>query len=252
MDFSDPKQVAVFFDIHDGLPRQGPGNRACAERALKLACGLPSAPRVLDLGCGPGLQTLYLAEILPDASITAIDFYPVFIDDLKQRASTAGFGDRIDARVGDMAMLDIALGSVDLIWCEGAAYMMGVENALNTWKPFLAPGGKIALTEAVWLKDNPPAPVRACWEEYPDMKDVPFNRRLVEKCGYTLLGDFVLTEEAWWQDYYGPLEERVAMLEAKYKDDPTSRAVWEESREEVDVYRQYSDYYGYVFLVMQA
>ena len=252
MDFSDSKQVAVFFDIHDGLPRQGPGNLACAKHALEIVGDLPAAPHVLDVGCGPGQQTLYLADLLPTAKITAIDFYPAFIDDLKQRALTAGVADRIDARVGDMAALDVAPGSVDLIWCEGAAYIMGVENALRAWKPLLAPGGKMALSEAVWLKGDPPAPVRACWEEYPAMKDIAFNRQLVERCGYRLLGDFVLPEEAWWDDYYGPLEERVKMLEATYKDDPVTRAVWEESRQEIDVYRQHSDYYSYVFLIMET
>jgi hypothetical protein len=28
---------------------------------------------------------------------------------------------------------------------------MGVESALRTWKPLLRPGGRLALSEAVWL-----------------------------------------------------------------------------------------------------
>ena len=62
----------IFFELYEGLPRQGPGNRASAERALAMCAGLPEFPRMLDLGCGTGGQTLYLAELLggPIAPIT--------------------------------------------------------------------------------------------------------------------------------------------------------------------------------------
>lgn len=250
MDFSDPKQREIFFEVHDDLPRQGPGNRACAERALKLAGDLPSNPRVLDIACGPGMQTMYLAEMLPKAQITAVDNYAPFVDEVRARAKTQGCAARVTALVADMSKLEFPPGSFDLIWCEGAAYIMGVEKALRDWKPLLASGGKLALSEAVWLKDNPPEKVRLCWEEYPDMKDAAFNRRLVEKCGYTLLGDFILPEETWWADYYAPMEERLKHIGEKHKDDRVAQQVIDECHLEVDVYRQYSEYYGYIFLVM--
>ena len=83
------------------------------------------------------------------------------------------------------------------------------------------------------------------------MKDLEFQRPLVEARGYSLLGDFVLPQEAWWDDYYTPMEKRVTEMEKKYASDPIAAAVVAESREEIEVYRDYADYYGYVFLVMQ-
>jgi hypothetical protein len=44
----------VFFEVFEALPRQGPGNRACAARALGLCRDLPPSPTVLDMGCGVG------------------------------------------------------------------------------------------------------------------------------------------------------------------------------------------------------
>jgi len=39
----------IFFDVYENLPRQGPGSRSCAARALKLYRDLPEFPVILDL-----------------------------------------------------------------------------------------------------------------------------------------------------------------------------------------------------------
>ena len=127
---------------------------------------------------------------------------------------------------------------------------MGVEAALQCWKPLLAPGGRLAFTEAVWLRDDSPAPVRACWEEYPEMTDIPACRALAARCGWKVLGDFVLPEAAWWDDYYTPMAGRIEAVAARHEGDPVAEAVLQESREEIAVYREFADCYGYVFMVL--
>ncbi len=251
MDFSDPRMVEIFFSIHSDLPREGPGSRATTEKALALCGPLPEDARVLDIGCGPGQQTMDLAELLPGATITAIDNHPPFVDEANRRAKAAGVDDRVKAKVGDMTALDVEPASLDLIWCEGAAYSMGVDAALKAWKPLLKPGGRLALSEAVWLKANPPDDLRRFWdEEYPDMRDVPACRDLVASCGYSLLGDFVLPDSAWWDDYYTPQLARIETLRPTYAGDATALAVLDEAVEESELHRTHGDYYGYVFLVM--
>ena len=54
----------LFADVHSDLPRQGPGNRASTERALAMAGALPADVRILDIACGPGMQTLDLAYLV--------------------------------------------------------------------------------------------------------------------------------------------------------------------------------------------
>ena len=130
MDFSDAAQRKVFFDVHNGLPREGPGDRASMERALTLAGPLPPNPQILDIACGPGGQTLDLADLIPDARITAVDGYQPFLRDLERGAVERGVADRIRILHGDMAKLPFEPGSFDLIWCEGAAYIMGFRAAL--------------------------------------------------------------------------------------------------------------------------
>jgi len=105
-----PRFWEVFFAVFENLPRQGPGNRACAARALGLCHGLPAFPAVLDLGCGVGGQTLQLAEML-SGSIVAVDSHAPSIKRLKSAIAAKGFSERIHAMVADMEHVDPALGA---------------------------------------------------------------------------------------------------------------------------------------------
>jgi SAM-dependent methyltransferase len=246
----DEHRWQIFLEIHSGLPREGPGSRASTARALRLAGALPPNPFVVDIGCGPGAQTLDLAELIPDARIAAFDRHEPYVVELRRRAAAAGHAARIDARSGDMRALPLAGGSVDLIWCEGAAYFLGIPAALRIWKPLLKPGGRIALTEPAWLQPNPPSAALANWLEYPAMTDVAGNRAIIERAGFTLLGDFTLPEDAWMNDYYGPLEARARALMPRYAADPIAQAVLAETLAEVDAYRRYGAYFGYQFFIV--
>jgi SAM-dependent methyltransferase len=252
MDFADPAQRAAFFAVHHDMPREGPGDRASVEKALQLAGPLPDRPDVLDLACGPGGQTLDLAELLPHARITALDGYEPFLRQLEDRARSAGVLDRISIQHGDMARLPYPPQGFDLIWCEGAAYIIGFDAALAAWKRLLRPGGVLALTEPVWLEPDPPASVRACWEEYPAMEDVASARRRALEHGYAIAGDFVLSDAAWWTHYYGPLEKRLDAAAAKLAGDPVAEGVLAEIRDEIECRRAHPKFYGYLFLVLRA
>ena len=47
-----PRFWEMVFEVYEALPRQGPGDRASAARALALCGSLPPKPSILDLGCG--------------------------------------------------------------------------------------------------------------------------------------------------------------------------------------------------------
>jgi SAM-dependent methyltransferase len=249
---SDDATWAAFFELHAGLPRQGPGSDAATRRAYGLLDGLPPRPRVLDLGCGPGMQTLELAR-LSAGRVVAIDNHPPFLDELKRHAEAAGLSDRIDARPGDIRALELEPAGFDVVWSEGAIYLVGFERGLTAWRPLLREGGWMAVTEATWLRADAPAECRAVWDEgYPAMTDVEGNLETIRGCGYRSLGHFALPESTWWDPYYEPLEERLESVERDRGDDPSMRAVIAETRAEIDLFRRFSEYYGYVFYVMRA
>ena len=147
-----------FFELHSGLPREGPGDDSITRRAVGLLPELPPDPVVIDAGCGPGGQTLVLASAL-GVKVTAIDIHQPFVEVLKRRAEDAGLDHLIEARQGDMSALPFDPGTVHLIWCEGAIYQIGFCEGLELWRPLLADGGVVAASEAVWTADDPPAEV---------------------------------------------------------------------------------------------
>ena len=95
----------VFFDIFNKLPRQGPGTNASTKRAYEILTDLPKVPRILDVGCGTGIQTVELARI-SGGRITAVDLYPQFLESLEKNGKEAGVLDRIEILQGDMFKLD--------------------------------------------------------------------------------------------------------------------------------------------------
>ena len=240
----------VFFDIQSGLPRQGPGDEQSTRAALALCTELPAEPSVLDIGCGPGAQTIVLAQALPGALITAIDNHLPYLEELESHARADGLEDRIVAEQRDMAALPYEPASFDLIWAEGSAYSIGIANALSAWQPLLKPGSYLAFTELVWLTSSPPAEaVEFFGNEYPAMTTSQAIAGLVVEHGYELAGRFTIPDSAWWDDYYTPLSEKLPRLLEKYADDETGLAVVQMAREEQRIRRDFGSSYGYEFFV---
>ena len=84
-----------------------------------------------------------------------------------------------------MTTLGLPNASFDLIWCGGAAYIMGVPEALRAWRPPLRDQGYIAFTELVWLEDHPSAEVADFFaDEYPAMTTIKAVNEAICKNGY--------------------------------------------------------------------
>ena len=249
MNEAGPRFWDIFFEVYEALPRQGPGNRAGAARALSFCRELPASPAVLDLGCGVGGQTLHLAE-LTSGTIVAVDSHPPSIERLTTTLAERGLSQRVQTLVGDMRHLEQPQEQFDLIWSEGALYNVGLENALRICYGLLRPGGHVAFTDAVWRKEDPPPEVKAGFDlEYPTMGWVADNLATIVNCGFELLGHFTQPDEAWWDDFYTPMENRIAALRSKYAKDIDALAILDQIAREPEMHRRYSDFYAYEFFV---
>jgi len=240
----------LFWEIHSGLPQEGPGDDNSTLKALALTPDIPSNPSILDIACGPGRQTIALAK-QTSGQIIALDNHQPFLEDVEKRAKVEGLSNSITLKRCSMADLDFDKNSFDIIWSEGAIYIMGFDKGLEYWKRFVKPGGAVAVTEASWLADNPPDELRKFWHEnYPAMKSVDENLKIIDDLDYSLLGHFTLPESSW-ADYYQPIEKRIAELRVKYAGDKEALKLLDDEQAEIDLYHKYHDFYGYVFFVMR-
>ncbi len=243
-------RTEVFWRLHRDLPKQGPGSDASTRRALALAGPLPERPGILDLGCGPGRQSLVLAQAT-GGHVWAVDLLRPFLEQLERAARAAGLADRITTRQASMAELSDPDGAYDVIWSEGAIYNLGFSTGLRLWRRLLRPGGVLAVSEVVWLVDDPSPRSRAFWQaDYPGIGHPESNRRQIRDAGYEAIGEFVLPARDWWDDYYDLIEERLVTLRDE-REGAEWRAAIAEYDEELAVVRAGLAEFGYVFYVMR-
>lgn len=248
--------------LFEGLPRQGPGSAAMTQMAYrKLADRLPAAPRILDIGCGSGGATLPLAQV-SRGTLTAIDIHPPFLEATRAAATLAGVADRVFPR--NISLFDLEplpRGAFDLVWAEGSIYLIGFAEGLRRWRPWLVPGGCIAVTHLCWLTETPAAEAVAFWEaEAPGITTIAETIRAAEAAGYQVLETLPLPDDAWWETYYTPLEARIAALRYLADSDfgqkqplpPDQDALLAATEAEIALFRRYSHDYGYVFFLMQS
>ena len=245
------RQWEIFFEVHSDLPREGPGGPASTQKAYSLIRNLPLKPLILDMGCGPGAQTVELAE-LSSGEIHAIDNHAPFLDQLRRTAANRGLSAAIVPTLADMTQLKFKNESFDVIWAEGSIFIMGVANALKQWRPLLKPGGTIAFTEVSWIRTGVPEELNQFWQEaYPAITTIAENIQKIKELGYQLTGHFILPESDWWDGYYNPMMEKLPALLQKYKADNEALEVLEMTEKEFEMYQRYSGYYGYVFYIAE-
>ncbi len=120
------------------------------EMACVLVESLPEAPglrRLLDLGGGPGLVAIALAEQLPALEGVVFDFPPA-AEVARENIEAAGLGQRLEAIGGDLDDDDIGAG-YDLIWCSSVLHFVhDLPATLHRLLAALRPGGVLLCCQA--------------------------------------------------------------------------------------------------------
>ena len=215
----------AFFTVHRGLYREGPGEAADVLWALEIA-QTPANARILDAACGPGADTVTLAEARPDAKLHAIDKTPHFVEETRMRV--ARFGARVKVEQGSyMALAD----TYDFIWCAGAVYFHGVKQVLDAWSPHLAPGGAVAFSEPAWMIDPPSDAAREFWADEYEPRSLSQVEAEIHAAGWGVLDQRWIVDEPW-AAYYGPMSARLDRLE-ETEQAPEAIAAMSEARQEI-------------------
>jgi len=187
-------------------------------------------PRILDIGCGSGVPTMELAK-LSDGEIIGIDIDQESLDRLSRKIEQEGLNNRVKALKCSLLDIKFPDNSFDIIWAEGSITSLGVEKSLRGWNRILKPKGFMVIHD--------------------EIKHFFKKRDKVASCGYKMIEHFSLPEEAWWEEYYSPLEIRVKELYKKYSNDPTALEELNIHQTEIDIVRASPKSFQSVFCILQ-
>ena len=152
-----------------------------------------------------------------------------------------------------MLDMDFEENTFDIIWSEGALYFMGFQNGLKRSRQLLKNGGFLGVTEIVYLVNDPPAPLIHYFErEYPDIKTVQDKIDLIQNERFFLISNFTLPKSSWLDSFYLLMQEQLIRLNRKYQGNEIASGIFEEMKNEINLYKKFSDFYGYEFFIMQS
>jgi cyclopropane-fatty-acyl-phospholipid synthase len=125
----------------------GVATLAAAEEAMLALSAeraeIADGQTVLDLGCGWGAMSLWLAERFPDARIVAISNSKPQGDYLRARAAECGLGN-VEHRVADVNALELPAGGFDrIVSIEMFEHLRNYALLFERLERWLAPGGKL-------------------------------------------------------------------------------------------------------------
>jgi SAM-dependent methyltransferase len=240
-----------FYHVFEFLPRQGPGCTGATKKVWSYLPHLPDGSQILDIGCGSGTQTRDLAA-LSTGTITAVDNHQPFLDLMRTQSIKDGTDRRIKTVCASMDALPFEDRQFDLIWSEGAIFILGFEKGLRAWKPLVKKGGFIVVSDAAWFEPDPPQDLMQWWEKEGYMPGTEDQlKEQVRDAGLELLVMYRLPETGWWEHYYVPMLARIKQLRKTHGSDPACAAILDSFENEAETYRKYKRYYGYTLFVMQ-
>ena len=187
-------------------------------------------PRILDVGCGSGVPTLELAR-LSHGEVIGIDIDQNALDKLASRIPDSGFSDWVKALNCSFINMDFPDDSFDIIWSEGSIYAIGFEKGLREWKRFLRPGGFMVIHD--------------------EQGNVSEKLEQISKCGYELLGYFLLSKETWWIEYFAHLQKLITEAQTTCSNNLKVLEDIQEAQEELDMFTKNPERNSSVFFVMK-
>lgn len=109
---------------------------------------LPDPKTIIDVGCGIGGSSLYLAQKF-DANVTGITLSPVQANRGTERAKNAGLEEQVQFQVANALEMPFPDNQFDLVWSlESGEHMPDKTQFLAECYRVLRPGGKLIL--ATW------------------------------------------------------------------------------------------------------
>jgi len=144
-------------------------------------------PRILDIGCGSGVPTIELAK-LSDGEVTGIDIDKSCIDEFNRKIKEEELSGRVKALNVSLFEMNFPDETFDVFWSEGVIGKCGFEASLKEWRRLLKHNGYLVI--------------------HYQISRVADALPRIPQHGYSLADTVSLPADAWWTEFYKPLEEK--------------------------------------------
>jgi SAM-dependent methyltransferase len=132
-----PDDLAPIDEFHNG-------QRSATIRLARLA-GVSGSEKVLDVGCGIGGPSRYLASAF-GCEVNGIDLTAEFVELARMLSERTRLTHKVSYRQGDALDLPFADASFDLVWSQNAAMNISDRARLyGEMRRVLKPGGRLAI-----------------------------------------------------------------------------------------------------------
>ena len=145
-------------------------------------CGLNEDSHILDVGCGTGGNSVYLAKKY-GCRVTGVDISELMVEQAKKRAAEEGLETLLSFSVGDAYSLDFPDETFDLVITLFVSQFLEPARAFPEFKRVLRRGGHLAINEMYRESNIPPEHVEAAdfaEDSFRDLTELPFRIRTPE------------------------------------------------------------------------
>ena len=146
------------FQAYVGITKHNGGSDATNE--LLSLCHIESAREVLNVGCGIGVGSAYIARKY-GCRVVGVDISEKMIEWSRLRAREERVEDKVEFQVADVLDLPFDADRFDVVIVESVlAFVTDKPRALAECMRVTRPGGHVGLNEALWIK-HPTAEMQA-------------------------------------------------------------------------------------------
>jgi len=187
-------------------------------------------PRILDIGCGSGVPTMELAK-LSNGEVTGIDIDQSCIDELNRKIKEEALSNRVKAFKLSLFEMKFPDETFDVIWSEGVIRTIEFERSLKEWRRLLKHNGYLVIHYQIsYAADSLPR---------------------IPQHGYSLADTVSLPADAWWTEFYKPLEEKMDALLRKYGSSSDALKLLKQFQSEMDMVKKNPCNFSSAFYLMK-